>query len=493
MPEGIPIDLTPEQCLTVLLRGANELRRGNIDAAGRIFSAVIEAAKTFPKEQSYALLPIATANLSVLATKQGNRERAAQLRTITLTTLDAIGTPPLHAGFLQLIADALLDLGEHRRAPFYYELCAQLVSDNGDALNTAIFLNRAGQCYCRAGLNDQAVIPLRAAIRIFRQHPGEPRMPEALLNLGNALRKTNPAEAEAAFKEAAEWYESRLQLEAAAPAWVNLGIVCSENGRHQEALDWYRKALEVRERSPRTPPVRLASVLNNMSNCHRRLGNFAEAHHDIDRAIQILEPADATDQAITRLLASAYHSRALIFRDEQRDLEALTWFQQADATRQKLPSPSLEDTAVDLTELIAMLDRLSRTVEADAARERLAETRAAQQASRASEVDLAGLTSESQGAVQVEIDQPSSHSREYANLVAAFARQLGEQARSAGVGFLGGSVTIPETIILMFYGPEAEALFRTLEPTLRTDPLSCSARVSLRQGSALRELTLATN
>ena len=493
MPEGMPIDLTPEQCLTVLFRGANELRRGNIDTAGQLFSAVIEAAKTFPKEQSYALLPIATANLSVLASKQGKHDRAAQLRSITLTTLDAIGAPPLHAGFLQLMADALLELGEHRRAPFYYELCAQLVSDNGDALNTAIFLNRAGQCYCRAGLNDQAAIPLRAAIRILRQHPGEPRMPEALLNLGNALRKNNPAEAEAAYKEAAGWYESRLQLEAAAPAWINLGIVCSENGRQQEALDWYRKALEVRERSVRTQPVRLASVVNNLSNCHRRLADFAEAHRQIDRAIQLLEPTEASDLAATRLLASAYHSRALIFRDEHRDAEALTWFRQADITRQKLPSPSLEDTAVDLTELIAVLDRLGHSAEAEAARERLAQIRTAQQASRASEVDLSGLTTESQGAVQVEIDQPASRSREHANLVAAFARQLGDQAKAADVGFLGGSVTIPDTITLMFYGPDAEALFGTLESTLRSAPLSRTARVTLRQGSTTRELTLATN
>ena len=493
MPQGIPIDLTPEQCLTVLLRGANELRRGNLDAAGQLFSTVIEAAKTFPKEQSYAILPIATANLSLLAGRRGKPEEAAQLRSITLATLDAIGAPPLHAGFLQLMADALLDLGEHRRAPFYYELCAQLVSDNGDALNTAIFLNRAGQCYCRAGLNDQAAIPLRAAIRILRQHPGEPRMPEALLNLGNALRKTNPAEAEAAYKDAAAWYESRLQLEAAAPAWINLAIVCSENGRQQEALDWYRKATEVRERSARTTPVRLASVLNNVSNCHRRLADFAEAHRQIDRAIQLLEPADTSDHAATRLLASAYHSRALVFRDEHRDADALAWLQEADITRRKLPSPSLEDTAVDLTELIAVLDRLGNTAEADTARRRLAQFRAAQQASRASEVDLSGLTTESQGAVQVEIDQPASRSRERANLVAAFARQLGDQANAAGVGFLGGSVTIPESITLMFYGPDAEALFGTVAPTLRSDPLSRTARVTLRQGTTTRELTLSTN
>jgi tetratricopeptide (TPR) repeat protein len=480
--------LTPDQCLTILHRGANEMRRGNLDVAGQLFSTAVEAAKTLPKEQSYAILPIATANLSLLAARQSKPEPAAQLRAITLATLDAISAPPLHAGFLQLIGDALFDLGEHRRAIPYYELCAQLVSDNGDAINTAALLNRSGQCYCRAGLHDQGAIPLRAAIRIFRRHPGDPRMPDALLNLGNALRKKLPAEAEPAYKEAAEWYESRLQLEAAAPAWVNLGILCSENGRHQEALEWYGKALEVRQRSPRTPPVRLASVLNNIANCHRRIGNHTEAHANIGRAIQILESSAPQDQ----LLPSAYHSRALIFVAEGADTEALTWFLKADAARQKLPSPSLEDTAVDLTELIAVRDRLGDTSGASTARERLAAVRAAQQSSSAAHVDLSGLTGESPGAVLIEIDQPTARSQDHANQVAAIGRRLDDEAKSSGTGFLGGSVTIPEAATLMLYGPDAEALFQTLEPTLRSEPLCRTARVTLRQGTQLRELALGT-
>jgi tetratricopeptide (TPR) repeat protein len=486
-------ELSSDQCLSLLLRGANEMRRGNLTTAGQLFSAVIEAARSMPKEQSYALFPLATANLSLLARRQGKPDQAAQLRSITLTTLDALKIPPLHAGFLQLIADALFDLGEHRRAIPYYELCAQIVSDNGNAINTAALLARAGQCYCRSGLHEQGAIPLRAAIRIFREQPGDPRMPDALLNLGNALRKRFPAQAEEAYKEAAVWYESRLQLEAAAPAWVNLGILCSENDRPQEALEWYSKALEVRQRSPRTPPARIAGVLNNIANCYRRIGKLTEAHTEADRAIEILEASAPEDQAAAQLLASAYHTRGLIFAAEARDTDALAWFLKADAARQKLPSPSLEDTAVDLTELVAVLDRLGRTQEADAARERLATIRAAQQTGPTPEVDISGLSGENPGAVLIEIDQPTSRSQEAANQIAAFGRQLGDQAAASETGFFSGSVTIPEAVTLMLYGPDAEALFRTVEPTLRSDPLSRSARVTLRQGSHTRELTLATN
>lgn len=481
---------TAEQCLTLLHRGANEMRRGNLDTAGLQFAAVLEAAKSMPKEQSYALLPIATANLSLLATRKGNADRATQLRAITLTTLDAIGKPPMHPGFLQLMADALFDLGEHRRAIPFYESCAQLVSDSGDAISTAALLSRTGQCYCRAGMHDQGAVPLRAANRIFRRNPGDPRTPDALLNLGNALRKKLPAEAEAVYKEAAEWYESRLQLEAAAPAWVNLGILCSENNRHQESLGWYRKALEVRERSPRTPPARIAGVHNNIANCYRRLGNFTQAHSHIDRALRILETSAAPDEGAAQLVPSAYHTRALIFGAQGRDLEALTWFVRADDCRQKLPSPSLEDTAIDLTELIAVLTRLGRPQEADAARQRLAAVRAAQQTAPPPELHLGDLSAGNAGAVLVEIDRPTSRSQETGNQIAAFGRRLGEEAKASDTGFFSGSVGIPEAVTLMFYGPDAEVLFCALEATLRSDPLSRTARVTLRQGTHIRELSL---
>jgi tetratricopeptide (TPR) repeat protein len=486
-------DLTSEQCLQILHRGANEMRRGNLDVAGQLFSAVLASAKGMPKEQSYALLPIATANLSLLATRRGKPTEAAQLRSVALTVFDAISAPPLHPGFLQLMGDALFDLGEHRRAIPWYELCAQLVSDNGDAINTAALLNRAGQCYCRAGLLDHAVIPLRAAIKIFRQHPGDPRMPDALLNLGNALRKSSPAAAEEIYKEAATWYESRLQLEAAAPAWVNLGILCSENGRHQEALEWYRRTLEVRERSLRTPPVRVASVHNNIANCYRRLGRLTDAHTHVDRAIAMLESADASDQAAARLLPSACHSRALIFVAELRDQDALVWFMRADAQRQSLPSPSLDETAVDLTELIAVLERLGRTPEADAARERLAHVRAVQQSGHAAELDLGGLSGEDRGAVLIEIDNPAIRSQETANGMAELGRRLGEEAAANSHGHYTGSVTIPEAVTLMFHAADPEALYRTLEPALRAEPLARTARVTLRNGTQLREITLGAN
>ena len=234
-----------EKCLALLHQGANEMRRGNLAAADQLFAAVIEAARSLPKEQAYAIFPLAVADLSLLRSRQGKTEEAAKLRDVAITTLDAIGTPPQHGGFLSLMGTALMDLQEFRRAVPFLESSAQCVSDRGDSLGVAALLSRAGQCYCRAGLHDHGAIPLRAAVKIFRDHPGDPRMPDALLNLGNALRKSSPAEAERFYKEAAAWYEAKLQFESAAPAWINLGILCSEQGRHAEARTLFERLLGI--------------------------------------------------------------------------------------------------------------------------------------------------------------------------------------------------------------------------------------------------------
>src|SRR5437588_5779535 len=118
-------ELTSEQCLALLHRGANEMRRGNLDTADQLFSVVVLAARSLPKEQAYAIFPLATADLSLLRSRQGKSEEAARLRALAITTLNVIAKPPEHAGFLSLMADALVDLGEFRRPIPFYESAAQ--------------------------------------------------------------------------------------------------------------------------------------------------------------------------------------------------------------------------------------------------------------------------------------------------------------------------------------------------------------------------------
>jgi tetratricopeptide (TPR) repeat protein len=120
-----------------------------------------------------------------------------------------------------------MDRREYRRAIPFWEQAIQL-DEGTEPTGIAQMLWKVGECYNRAGLRDQAAIPLRAAVKIFRKYPEDPRLSAALITLGNGLRKSSPAEAEFCYREVADWHVARGQFLSATPAWGNIGILCSE-------------------------------------------------------------------------------------------------------------------------------------------------------------------------------------------------------------------------------------------------------------------------
>lgn len=260
---------------------------------------------------------------------------------------------------------------QYRLAIPYCEQAIQLLSQQNEPLAMADILLRAGQCYNRIGLRERAAIRLRDALKILRDYPDNPHLPSVLLDLGNAIRKEDPGEAERCYQEAAEIYLAMKNPESATQAWVNLGIMCSEQGRFEESLEHYENALKVRERSTSTSPFRMGVLLNNMANCYRRMGDFAEAHTLADRAGKLLAAEEGS------ALAAAFGTRGLIYLDSGCDAEAVEWLQESYAENKKMPSPDFEAIAENLEKEIAALKRLGRLPEAALAEERLALARGA--------------------------------------------------------------------------------------------------------------------
>jgi tetratricopeptide (TPR) repeat protein len=271
----------------------------------------------------------------------------------------------------RLAAGSLMMRKQFREAIPHFEQAIQLLSERKKPIAMADMLWRSGQCYNQIGLADHAALRLQAALKILRDYPGHAHLPSVLLEIGNALRKSDPAEAERAYKEAAEIHVARKQLELAAAAWVNLGIMYSEQERFEESLAHYEKARDVRERAPSIKPARIGVLLNNMANCHRRMGNFEEAHNLADRAVEFLSQNGDPGPA------AAYGTRGLIYLDSGNDEEAVEWLQESYAERKKASSPNFETIVENLEKEIAALKRLGRMEEAALAEDRLALARAA--------------------------------------------------------------------------------------------------------------------
>ncbi len=474
-----------EDCLTLVQQGMAELRRGNLESSTKLFGIALHTTQSMAREDAQSLFPLALCHLCLLRLRQGNSDETKRLRNMAMPLVETISAPMESVIYHHLMADVLVELQEYRRAIPFWEQALQLGLELNKPVAMADILSRAGRCYAMCGLKEHAAILLRASLKIFRDYPGDPRIPSLLISLGNALRKSSPAEAESFYKEAAEIHVAKAQLESATTAWVNLGIICSEQGRHEESLAYYEKALHVRERTPSTPANRIGILLNNMANCYRRMKKFDEALRLVDRATGILGASADLE------MASAYGTRGLILQDDERDAEAVEWLQRSFAEREKAPSPNLDSLADNLEYQLTSLRRLGRLDEVAAAEARLASVRAAKKDVPQADVDLSGLTAEAGGAVLIELGLGSRTGGKYGlRDVDLVQQQLSEIVQRHDVGSFGGRVTIPESVTMILYGPDAEALFLAVERFLLDHSICDGAVVTIRQGTQLREVVL---
>jgi tetratricopeptide (TPR) repeat protein len=474
-----------ESCLVLIERGKTALSRSNLPVAEQIFALVSRLLQDAPAEHAEALLALTRCFQSLLEQRKKHATEATDLQTRAMPLVGAISLSTQTVPFHNLMLNVLIDLGEYRRAIPFCEQAIQTVSSWNDPLALCELLSKEGLCYSRCGLKEHAAVPLRAALKILRSFPGEPRLASVLISLGNVLHKTSPTEAEKLYKEAVDLYEAKAQMESATTVWANLGILCSRQGRHAESLGYYERALRFRESSPATPPPRIGSLLNNMANCYRRMGKIDEALQLVDRALGILKPEDSS------LLASAYGTRGQILHEAKRDVEAVEWLQKSYAEREKSSSPDLEAIVENLEIEIASLQRLGRTQEAHDAEQKLAQATAAKTQTPQVDLDLSTLKVESAGAVLVELAFGSRPCGRYgiddAEIV---AEQLAEILAAGDIGSYQGRVVIPEATTLVFQGADGEAMFQQMEQYLADHAICAGATIAIRQGSKLREVVI---
>src|SRR5215472_6988166 len=394
---GACSNLSPvEKCLAFIMNGSDALGDRNFTKADVAFRFALALANSAPAEQGRDLVPLVLLKISRLRHLQDRENDARQLREQATAQLEQNKPSLPNDLFHLLMAEVLMELGEYRRAIPFWEQAIQL-EDLKDPISMAHMLARVGECYTRTGLKDHAVIPLRAAEKTFRKHPEDPRLPGVLTTLGNALRKSTPTEAEACYREAADWHVAKGQLLSATPAWGNIGILCSEQGRYAESLEFFDRVLKIREQSPGVPTRATASALNNVANCYRRMKKFPEAFTAVSRAIDLLREQGGAE------LAHAYGTRGLIFLDQGRDAEAVEWLKKAYEHHQMSPSPKMDSIAEELEREIAALRRLGRTDELKDAEARLVSVRIAMESIPQVNRDLSALDGQMQSAVFVEL------------------------------------------------------------------------------------------
>ena len=467
-----------------LIQSIEAKRRGNLTAANKFIEIALRLAAQMPASEADRFRALGLCSLTLLRQKEDRSEDAAKAREEAMALVDRISKPD-HAQtehFTGLMSALLMDLHEYRRAIPFCEGAVQHSLEANDPLQVADMLTREGRCYANCGLRDQAAIPLRAALKILRDYPQEPSLTVVLIGLGNALRKSSPTEAEELYKEVADIYAAKAHLESATVAWVNLGVLYAEQGRNSEALVYYQMALDVREKSPGASQISVAMLLNNIANCHRRSRNFEEASRLINRALEMLQSEN------TPKIASAYGSKGQICHDAGNDAEAVEWLRKSYAERQKQPSPDYELILENLGYEIASLNRLGRTDDATEAEARRSMAREAMSAIPTANVNVSALTAEPAGAVLIELAfGPRSQGRYGTRDAEAVLEQIVAILSVTNLGESGGRVVTPESITLLFYGENAQAMFDAMQQFLTDHLIFAGAVVSIRQGKEVRQ------
>jgi tetratricopeptide (TPR) repeat protein len=478
-----------QECLGLISGALMECRNHRFDSARRILAvAVMEGAKlpeALRRDFGAALCYCTLLVQSRIAPETVTPEVRSRV-SILLDQCAAWNSLELFQG---LMFEILTEFGEYRRAIAFGERRLAMAVETKQSVDIANWTWKIGKCYSRIGLRDHAAVAYRASVRIFRNEPDDPRLPAVLLALGNSIRKSAPPEAEQLYKEAAAIWERKGQLESATPAWMNLGVMCSDQERFQEAIDYYERVRRVREATPGTPVVRIGALYNNLASCYRKMARFEDAHQAIERSMGILSKPGALGPDDGNSLASAVGTKGMILRDEGRDLESLEWFRRSCAEFEKQPSPNIENVIEELDHEAVALTRLNRTDEALAAKERI-------QLLRKSVADTPGISHDatapvqlSEGALLIELDR-GMRSEPTSDEILDMSLRLAEILKEQTLGAWEGYTRIPESSTLFCYGSNAQAMFDAIEPTLRRDTRFEGALIILRQGAERREVII---
>jgi tetratricopeptide (TPR) repeat protein len=428
---------------------------------------------------------IALLHLCQMQQRLQQTEESERTRQEAISTFDQIGESGNRPNIQDRLADVLIDFKEYRRAIWPCEQAIKLSGGKGAKLANRLW--RAGRTYLRSGFTQHAEEPLRKAVEFYRANEGDPHTPVVLNDLGNALRESNPAEAERCYREAAAIWENKGAHGQATVAWVNLGILCGKQERLDESLQWYEKARRVRQADATTPRARFGSLANNIANLHRRMKNFDLAVREVEDAIALLDGDP--------VLAEAYGTYGLILRDQALDEASLDWFRRSRAEHARRPSPNVDHLSEVLANEAAALTRLGRSEEASALEQQLAKLRGdlppvlkRQAAPVPKQVKHA---EEAKGEVLIELDGIHLPESVYRDCdLATLENRLEEVLETDECGELDGHETGPENTTVFLYGADAEALFRAVEPVLQNYPLCQGARVTIRQDGQERQIVL---
>jgi tetratricopeptide (TPR) repeat protein len=169
--------------------------------------------------------------------------------------------------------------------------CARLAEGAGVALCAAAeLLDRAGAFAASRGRRDEAVEVLRRSLSIFRDlyGPDHPRIGPSALQFVRLLQEQGD------LSKARAFYEHALQhLPPEAPYLPgildSMGTLAQQEGNLKEAMEWFNRALQIKESPQGHGPRCLSTTLMNLGDLALETGDMAAARQYQEKALRAVE------------------------------------------------------------------------------------------------------------------------------------------------------------------------------------------------------------
>ena len=156
-------------------------------------------------------------------------------------------------------------------------------------------------------------------------------------------------------------YSNGMSLELSILVVQRLGDITSTEGAYVEALEWYQRALEGKEKALGNDHPSTLSTVNNMASVFDNQGEYHKALKWYQRALDGMEKTLGNDHPDT---LTAVHNMASVFDNQGKYHKALEWYQRALDGREKAVGNDHPDTLTTVHNMASVFDDQGKYIKA---------------------------------------------------------------------------------------------------------------------------------
>jgi tetratricopeptide (TPR) repeat protein len=160
------------------------------------------------------------------------------------------------------------------------------------------------------------------------------------------------------YAEALEWYDKALAIRekvlgledpSTATTYSNIALVYYEQGEYAKALEWNEKSLAIKEKILDLEDPSMASTYDNIALIYNRQGEYAKAMEWQEKSLAIREKVLGLEHPST---AATYNNIGVVYEYQGEYAKALEWYNKSLAIKEKMLGAEHPDTIMTRNNIV---------------------------------------------------------------------------------------------------------------------------------------------